>query len=509
MANNNFTPTGHETVEELIAGFGITPDGGSSGGGSSGGSGGSGGSSGGTTPAPTYNITPEQQANIDAAAASLGYDNQAGFNAANPISGITGNLAALTASLTNANKNVAEPVKKRHPNQLPQPGVGISMTDFQNDARESVQSSIDAINASYVSLLKRQQENEEDIEGQTRASAARGGDLQSSAYSAREQGMQEKFGDQRAGLEAQKQSSIAQVEAQAQQIAQNWAQIELANQNQQYNQAQAAYEANAKLGADMITTLGASGTKWEDLSPEIQQQMMDTTGMGASYVQNKMKLSHLAAIQSTATTNVNADGSLQFTYMDPATGEIQSSAVEGVYLPQGITNVSIQPSGDIVYTQNGKLYYDSTYSKDIMANNKLYKDSLGDEEDSNEIIPGVSNRTTINTTLKYMMGALKPGSGSQQENSLMTTLKELGIKSMDELGLNADSDPNSNEFKSLVNLFDNINQGTFPTPGGGSIELSKEDRLLFKNNIAEWAKSQKGLALEVFKASTLDEKDRF
>ena len=221
MANNNFTPTGHETVEELIAGFGITPDGGSSGGGGSGGSGGSRGSSGGTTPAPTYNITPEQQANIDAAAASLGYDNQAGFNAANPISGITGNLAALTASLTNANKNVAEPVKKRHPNQLPQPGGGVSITDFQNDARESVQSSIDAINASYVSLLKRQQENEEDIEGQTRASAARGGDLQSSAYSAREQGMQEKFGDQRAGLEAQKQSSIAQVEAQAQQIAQN------------------------------------------------------------------------------------------------------------------------------------------------------------------------------------------------------------------------------------------------------------------------------------------------
>jgi len=139
----------------------------------------------------------------------------------NPYADMQSKLAELTAGLTSMSTQVNTPTPTRHETNIPKARGGISMLDFQNDARNSVQSSIDAINASYVDMLKRQSEEEEDIEGQSRAAAARGGDLQSSAFGAREAKMNVKFGEQREGIEAKRQASIAQVEMQAQQIAQN------------------------------------------------------------------------------------------------------------------------------------------------------------------------------------------------------------------------------------------------------------------------------------------------
>ena len=426
--------------------------------GSTGNTGGSSGYNGFSNPNSGYWLTPEQQASVDSLLAGngsggtgnsggssgssgtatkdkqaqeLGYTNFADYEAKLAASGGVLRTGTQSPATSPATSPVQAPINNIVNNNIPKPGV-VSYSPGISRGRTVIQGAIDSINTNYTNLLKEQEEEQRRQEGMARASAARGGDLQSSAYSSRSADMQKGFQEDNEALAARQATEVAQMNIAAETIAQNWANIEISKQKGEYDMANSFYEQNRELSLSMIQSMGAAGTSWDELSPEDQQGLMQSSGMYAQSIKDYMTVTHATSLQSRATPHIGADGTLTYSVFE---GDGVKELQTGITVPQGATGMSWVKGVGLVYMKNGAphVYNEGNLTQQQANYEEANSDSniTAAELKYQREQQALTGKVYIDSMLDFMTGNKDINGVSGEEAEFINTLFESDFQSVD------------------------------------------------------------------------------
>lgn len=222
---------------------------------------------------------------------------------------------------------------------------------LKSAAEASVQSSIDAINNTYASLITNENTREANASGKTRAENARGGLMGSDIGDARTSATDAANADQMNKLVSSKQSNVQSVLDKADALAQKQYEDQLSVSQKATSDKIAYYKDQSTQAQTNYLDGFKGGVKLEDMSDQQVQQMLTQTGWTLDQAKNV----EVANAPAPTVVHDYVDGSNYYAILrDPATGAITNEKINlGFTVPSGFT-MTKGTDGQLIFTpKNG------------------------------------------------------------------------------------------------------------------------------------------------------------
>jgi len=337
---------------------------------------------------------------------------------------------------------------------------------IREETRKRMQTQVDAINASFASMISQENVAGDDRMGQTRAVNARSGLMGSDFGAATTEKTRQFNTSQVQAIEAQKN---AQVQAILQNI-EDRAGAEIARKKEeslgQYNREMEDYQAEQEKARGDLQMLAKSGVPLESLNPQQKSALLSQAGYDdeafGELVYNAMKPK---AQQIDYKFEKLADGQGLFYGIDPTTGELITKNIK-VDLPPD-WNMQIAPDGTVIgYDKNtgearvmsGKGEFADPYEqayKEAQIQKLLSDIAQGDGDGMLSVEEANKLGVPYGTTKAGAAGVI-PGSQekiAQAESGLTTMQKALSL--INELKTHKGLDGATGVIGSRINIFGN------------------------------------------------------